>query len=347
MTRRRASSTLYVMVMLIIMTGVAVACASLSNATRTIEMRREQAIIARLAFDGATLKAAYDSGLGTVSYPSTQVEVVGSNTCAVTIADNSSNLSHSLSLTSTLTLFNRTYSDTRVTALKMPASQFFYCLAADSNTSLGSNITTGGSGANGDIYCTGTLQLSGNDAVNGDVEATGTATQNGASVTGLVSSNTFPIPLPVPLASNYSSISLLNLLGFLLGNHINGEAFLAPYEVAYCLGNTTITGTISGQGIIFVNGNATVTGNLTYSSPTDEVAIIVTGNVSFSGGASNFIGYWYCGGTFSASSNLTLTRGCVVANSLTTSGAFAANYDPIIWNTPGEAYRMKLPGFWP
>jgi cytoskeletal protein CcmA (bactofilin family) len=229
----------------------------------------------------------------------------------------------------------------------MPASQFFYCLASNSNTSLGTSLYTGASGANGDVYCTGALQLQGNDTVNGDVEATGTVNQNGASVSGLVSSNTIPIPLPAPMASNYSSISLINLLNFLFGNNINGESFLSSYEVVYCLGNTTLKGTLSGKGIIFVNGNLNISGNLNYSSPTDEAAIIVTGNVNFFGGVSSIVGYWYCGGTFSAPWSLTLTRGCIVANALTTSGNLTATYDPIIWNTPGEAYRMKLPGFWP
>src|SRR5580704_7052730 len=111
MTRRKGSAILYVMVMLIIMTGSALAYASLATASRTTELRREQAVIAKLAFDGATLKAAYDARLGNISYPSTQPETVGSTTCSVTVIDNSTNLGHSLSLASTATLSNRTYSD--------------------------------------------------------------------------------------------------------------------------------------------------------------------------------------------------------------------------------------------
>ena len=80
MSKRRGSAVLFVMVMLVIMTGVAVALGSLSNATRTAETRRELAVIGRLAFDSATLKAAYDAGLGRVSYPSTQSETVGHTT---------------------------------------------------------------------------------------------------------------------------------------------------------------------------------------------------------------------------------------------------------------------------
>jgi hypothetical protein len=347
MRRRRGSAILFVMIMLVIMTGVTLTYASLSNATRTMETRREQAVIARLAFDGATLKAAYDAGMARISYPSTQQEVVGASTCSVTISDNSTNLSHSLSMTSTLSALNRTYSDSRVTALKMPESQFFYCLATNTTTNLGSNITLGSAGSNGDLYCTGTLALSGNDTLNGDVEATGSVAQNSATVTGTIFGNSSSIPLPAPSSGNYASFSILNLLNLLFGNHISGETFLTSYSVIYCQGSTTINGTFTGKGIIFILGDVTVNGQMTYSSPTDELAVIATGNVTIQNSNSNIVGYWYCGGTFSASSNLTLTRGCIVTNSLSTSGAFTANYDPTIWNTPGEANRMKLPGFWP
>ena len=198
LSKRRGSAILYVMLMLIVMTGITVAYGSLAVASRTTETRREQAVTARLAFDGATLKAAYDAGLGNISYPSTQNEAVGPVICAVTISGGGSTIGHTLSLTSTVPLTTGTYTDSRTTALKMPASQFFYCLATKSNTTLPSNVTTGASGANGDLYCTGSLQLNSNDIVNGDVESTATSTQGGATVTGLVSSDTIPIPLPVP-----------------------------------------------------------------------------------------------------------------------------------------------------
>ncbi|MHB8635898.1 MAG: hypothetical protein ACYC96_05435 [Fimbriimonadaceae bacterium] len=338
---------LYVMVMLVIMTTVVMAYTSLSKATRTSETRREQATIARLAIDGATLKAAYDAGLGNVTYPSTQTETIGNTVCAVTLVDNSTNLPHSLSLATTTNVGGRTYSDARVTALKMPQSQFYYCLATNSSTSIAASVTTGASSANGDIYCTGNLLLSGSDNFNGDVEATGSIAQNAAKVTGLCSANTYPIPLTAPVAANYSSISFLNLLNILLGNLLTGETFLTPYSVVYCNGNTTLSGKFTGKGIVFVNGNVTVKANMSYLLPGDEVAIIVTGNVTVTKINKKLIGYWYCGGTFSVAKGTVLTRGCIVTNSLVTPGLFTATYDPIIWNTPGEAKRMKLPGFWP
>ena len=335
------------MIMMMIMTTVAVAYASLSNAARTTETRREQAVIARLAIDGATLKAAYDSGLGTVSYPSTQVEPVGSFSCSVTIADNSVSLSHSLSLSTTLTLLNNTYSDSRIVALKMPQSQFFYCLAINSNTNMSNNVATGASGAKGDVYCDGNLHLRATDTVNGDVESTGNLNQGGATVTGLVSSNVNSIPLPSPNWFNYFSVNSLFLFNPIFGNFIFGETFNTPYEVIYCQGQTSINGTIRGKGIIFVNGNLFVDGDMSYFSANDETSIIVTGNVQINNNVHNIVGYWYCGGGFSTSGNVTLTRGCIVTDWLALSGLFAATYDPTIWNTPGEAKNMKLPGFWP
>src|SRR5579872_4718279 len=119
MRRKRAAAALYVMVMLMIMTSVLLAYASLSNAAATSETRREQAVIAKLAFDGATLKAAYDAGLGNIVIPSATAVTVGHYTCFVHVSDNSMNLDHSLTMTSTLPINNNTYTDSRITALKM------------------------------------------------------------------------------------------------------------------------------------------------------------------------------------------------------------------------------------
>ena len=168
-----------------------------------------------------------------------------------------------------------------------------------------------------------------------------------ATITGGMNSNIHAIPLPTPVAAKYSAVATSNLLNILLGILLSGETFTTPYMVVYCNGDTTIHGPFTGKGIVFVNGNVTIDSNMTYTLPSDEAAIIVTGNVTVNSSSTNFIGYWYCGGTFSITSNSVLTRGCIVTNNISTSGHFTASYDPTIWNTPGEANRMKLPGFWP
>src|SRR5579872_1707026 len=124
MRRQRAAAALYVMVMLVIMTSVTLAYASLSNAAATSEGRREQAVIAKLAFDGATLKCAMDAGSGTNPIPYTGQVAVGHYKPIVTVTDNSANIPHTLAASSTLTITGNSYTDSRVTALKMPLSQF-------------------------------------------------------------------------------------------------------------------------------------------------------------------------------------------------------------------------------
>jgi len=347
MRKRRGSAILYVMVMLVIMTGVTLTYSALGNAAWTIQTRREQAVTATLAFDGATLKAAYDAGLGKYSYPSTQSVTVGNYTCSVIVSDNSTNLGHSLSMSSTLSLGSRTYSDTRVTALKMPVSMFFYALASNTAATVGDHNTLGAASANGDLYCGGNVTLGAHNTINGDVESTGTIAQGSATVTGSQLTSVVPISFPVPNPSDYSSFSILNLLNILFGNHISGQAFLIPYSVVFCQGATTINGTFTGKGIIFVQGDVTVNGTMTYGSANDELAVIVTGNVTVQNPTASFVGYWYCGGTFTGLDNSSLSRGSIATNVLADSDHFSINYDPTIWNTPGEANRMKLPGFWP
>lgn len=347
MKGRRGSAVIFVMVMLMFMTTIVMAYSSLGIAAREAETRREQAVIARLAFDGATLKASYDCGLGNISYPSTQSVPVGATTCSVTIADNSASMSHSLSMTTSASIRGRTFNDSRVIGLKMPLSPFYYCLAMNAATNLGGSVTLGSGGSNGDLYDVGALTLNNNVTVNGDCESSSTFSKNSATVTGTAIGSTNPIPFPVPVAANYSAVASSSLLNILLGIILSGETFTTPYMVIYCGNDTTMSGIFSGKGVLFVNGNVTISGNMTYLLPTDEVAIIATGNVTVQNSNTSIVGYWYCGGTFTTQSNTNLTRGSIVTNTFSPGSNFSATYDPTIWTTGGEAERLKLPGVWP
>jgi hypothetical protein len=318
---------------------------TLSTASVTTETRREQSVLAQYLFDGATLKAAEDAGSGAITVPNVVNESVGAYTVAISISDNGSSLAHSLAQSSAISLHGRMYSDSRITALKTPLSPFAYSLAVNSSVNLGSSNVTGSSGSNGDVYCNGNLDTGSGSAINGDAEATGSINVGSHStITGQATSSANTIPFPTVTSSNYLS------LGSLLGSLLGGHTFSPSYEVEYKNGAilpVSMQGTFSGKGIIFIVGNLNITNDTSYSSSTDDVLIIVTGNVTVESGASNIVGYFYCGGTFTCSSHLTVTRGAIAANAFNAASSLTINYDPTIWTTIGEANRMKMPGFWP
>jgi hypothetical protein len=227
-------------------------------------------------------------------------------------------------------------------------SQFFYALAVANSSSMTNTLTTGAPGAAGDLYCGGNLLLSNKATINGDTEAVGSLTPNGAAITGAQSSHLHSIPLPSPVSSNYWGVASATMLN-IFGNSLSGYTFTRPYSVLYCDGDTTIHGTFSGKGIVFVHGDVYTDNSMSYSQASDELAIIVTGDVIVNNPShTNLVGYWDCGGTFNASYGGTVTRGCVVANAFSSSSnGFTVTYDQTIWNTLGEPKRMKLPGFWP
>jgi hypothetical protein len=60
-----------------------------------------------------------------------------------------------------------------------------------------------------------------------------------------------------------------------------GNVAANVYRITYVTGNVTISGNVSGAGILVIEGNLTLTGTFTYTG-----LVIVLGNVRFSGGGS-------------------------------------------------------------
>jgi hypothetical protein len=127
--------------------------------------------------------------------------------------------------------------------------------------------------------------------------------------------------------------------------------FLKPYELVYVDDDLDVSGTVSGTGTLFVRGNVTITGPLTYLASSSRLAIIATGRITVDADNAPLVsGYFFSAGQFrvqgGGASSVTLTGG-VVANSLRFDRPITILYDPTVRDDRSVAVNLKLPGFWP
>ena len=318
-----------------------------ANLAVTAETRREQTAISGLAFDGAMYQASEDVAAGTLSTPGSNSYTIGSQTVTVWASDNGVSITHTLLLTASTSNKGRTFNTTRVVGLKTPASYWWYSLGIGSDETFNGPVTLGSGGKNGDLYAGGNLTINRSATINGDLEVTGTlASIMPYTVTGKTYTHALGIVFPTIVDANYTSGALPYLLGTMAG-----DIFVGNYLVTYRNGNLTLSGGFTGKGVLFIKGDLTIGGNISYLAGADRMAVIVTGNITFTNSNTSIAGYYFCGGTctVAAGQSVTIAPGSLVCNVLSVSatGSLAINYDPIIWTTIGEGRNMKLPGLWP
>lgn len=339
---------LYVMVMLAAVTVVWVATSALATSAVTTETRRETKYIAAAAFDGVVDRLKADAIAGNLSLPTVRAYSSGGNTITVTATDNSATLPHSMKVTSSTVINGKTYRDTRVVGQPMTAKPLYYTLFFQDDFSTVNPITTGSSGANGDIGCNGklTLSSSGND-IEGDVETVGalnvSGTVNGTKWSG-APSITFTCASNAAYLFNSDYVPYWTVLSDRTFFPVFGH-----YPLYYQYGNLSIYGTFTGRATIYVVGNLTITGDVTYGDASSHVAFIVTGNVNIQPSVTHFAGYYFVQGnlTTSGSNAKNLVSGAIATKDATFTCPFQATYDPLIFNSATEAKNLYLPGFWP
>ena len=106
---------------------------------------------------------------------------------------------------------------------------------------------------------------------------------------------------------------------------------------------------MTGKGTIFVNGSATISSPIVYGNSSSRVAIIATGSITFSSsaaGANN--GYFYGNSLSLPAAGITLTKGALVFNNLSTlTSPITATNDTAVWLDSTEGQKHRLPGFYP
>jgi len=352
MSRRQGSALLYVLAMVIAVGAISIAAVNVCAAGYTAQIRSERAAMANDAFDGAVDQVVEDSVNGTLTVPSTRNLTIGSTVCAITISDNSINLSGSYLVTGTMVVKGLTFNRSRVIGRRITPNPFFYVLFSNSTVNSNQAVVTNGPSWAGDVSVNGNLTFSSvSTQINGDAEATGTISPAGLSVTGVKLPGASPVtftPLPfilIPALNPYLIQAVLQLPGLL----INGLSLGNGYPLAYALIATQLKGTFTGKGTIYFPGDVTIVGDMFYGDANSRIAVIAYGNITVSGSVSHLVGYFYAGGTFTVQSPTAklLDTGCVVANSVVIQSPFTLNHDAAVWQDPTEGFRLKLPGYWP
>lgn len=343
--KRRGSAMIFAIVMVVAITAsIMVTLTVTTNALRHVR-RQEDITRARYALEGAMVQAVAEHGKGTYSLPANRNYVVNGFTNALTITDNSSSIMRTLSLTGTVPIRGTTYTETRVMGQRLVASPFYYALFVNTAFPTSHAITTGASGANGDLYAKGAVNLLAiTNTVNGELESTSTVTTEQLTITGSVFENTPSIPMPTVDPLNYSTASGVTTIG----TSLNGYTFttgVTGTQLLYAPSDLSLRGTFRNKGTIFVNGNVTVTSAMSYFNTSSRLTVIATGSITFD--SPNVVGYFFGNFCYTGTSGVNVSRGGLAFNNYFLSGPVTVINDPAVWNDPSEGPKMYLPGFYP
>ncbi len=352
--RNRGSVFVFTVVMVLLTTTLIVAASVLTGSTRSTEVRREKDAIALASFQGVLDQIKADSNSAVLNLPIVTNYTCGGQTWNVTVSDNSASLARSVLVTATATIGATNYSKTSVVVQRFTSNPLNYCFAT--NTLLNSvfTITTGSGGTNGDMYVNGpaTFSVLGPSTVNGDLETTNSVILGNVTITGNTVKNATALTFPAVSAATYQSNATAN---YVSGTTLNNVSFPAPsgstYPIFYVNGPGTLKGTVTGQGVIFFNGNLTVSKDVTYANGSSRVAVIVKGNITVSAQCKNLVGYWYATGSCTLQAvvlgSRTISSGAITGNSINNSAPLSITYDSDIFTYPSEGKKFCLPGFWP
>jgi cytoskeletal protein CcmA (bactofilin family) len=350
--RKRGSVFVFTVVMVLMTTTLLVAASVLTGSSRSGQFRRERDAMALASFQGVSDQVKADSSSTLLSLPIVKQYTCGGQTWNVTVSDNSASLAHSVLISATTTIGPTSYSMSGVVVQRYTPSPLNYCLAVNNPLITIYPVTAGSAGANGDIYVNGTLSLSSiwQSTINGDLDVTQSTVLGDITVTGTETKNVSAMTFPAPNANTYKSAATTV---YSSGTTLKNISFPAPtgsnYPIFYVNGSANIRGTITGDGVIFVNGNVNVPADLSYANGSSRVAIIVNGDVIVPGACNSLVGYWYCTGNFSTAgiATRTVSPGAISTTSLTLGGGLSITYDPDVFTYPSEAQKFCLPGYWP
>jgi len=344
------------MAMCLLLLGVLFgAVVPLATVLRSRTTRRTDELRARLAFDTGVATIRSQSLAMTLVIGSTLNVSVNGVTGTLTTASNGS-LANSLLVTGTMLRNGQSYRYSRVIGARQPTP---YSFAFFSNAdAVLKKATTGASGVDGDIFSNGTLTIqTPGSVVNGNMMAVGAISPGSSTVTGRQLTGQTAIAWPTIQTSDYLLDATAQSLGgyatiYLLNTTFNSVAlpsstYNGKYYLDYFTFDLSLSGSMTGKGVLYVNGNLTITGNLSYSNSSSEVAIIVKGNVTVNNSVSNVQGYIFCGGTFSHGQNLVMSRGTIVANNYSTTKDITIVRDNFVRDNNDEGAKLRLPYYWP
>lgn len=339
--KRRGSAMLFTVVLIAAMTTVIIATLSATSSSLHSQRTVEDTAIARYVIDGAADRIVAEFAAGTLVLPTTKTITVGSQSCTVTATDNSANIQHTIRVDGSLVIRGRSFAETRIVGARKTPNPSYYALFVNSPFTVVGNLTTGLAGTDGDVYGNGLITLSGlSNTVNGNLETTAaTLVAVILTVTGVTAYSVAAVPITPLNPATYSAQA-----SAFLGNNLNGYTFPivgGNYPILYRAGNLSIRGVFRNKGCIFVNGNVTLSANMSYFDANSRISVISTGtiNVNFNG-----VGYFVGNALSTPVTAVTVSRGGIAVSSATIRGALTVVHDPAIWQDSTEGTRLRLPG---
>lgn len=338
---------IFAVVLVVSMTTAILATVYLTSSIGRDERIYEDQVRMKFAIDGASEQIAQDYASGALTVlPSSRTVNVNGVSGTYTITDNSANIPHTLSISGTVSWHGRSITEAKVVGMRKMPSPFYYALFVNGALTSSAALVTGSAGSNGDVCANGIVSLLGTGStINGDLESSGAQTIGTTSVTGTQFPGSTAVTFPTVSAATYSAaanqtVSKGSVNGFTFGS-TGGN-----YYLVYCSSaSVSISGTMSGYGTIFVNGNVTISGPITYANQTTRVAIIASGTITFTSSGPHS-GYFYGGACILPVGGITISKGALVVGSLTTTTApITITSDPSVWLDSTQGTKHRLPGF--
>lgn len=343
--KNRGSAYIYVLLMVVSITIVSLAIADSSVQYYKNQGRSEQQSQADYLLAGGIEQLEGLRVWTRIAVPSASSTAIGGKTVNLSVGPGTD--SKSMKVTASVVVAGRTYSKTVYTGLSRP-TPFYFGIASGGDLRSQAKITVGSAAQPDSIHAEGNVVLSADADVNslvyGDAQAGGTinssTTAMGAKYPGVPDATIFT-------RSGLLDYLTLSSIKYLLGQDWNGYTFSAVpdtsnYPLVHILGNLKLKGPISGRGTIYITGNLTMSGDVTYADPTSKVVFIVGGNAVIT---NNMAGYVYAMGNLNVNERVTVNGGLYGVNKVAMDMQTTVNFDPYIAVNPSEGTRFWLPGY--
>ena len=348
--RKRGSAMIIILLMVLATAFIVSVAATFGRQSNDIEFRYERDAKVQCAWDAAVSQADANEAAGSFSsFPATFALNLNGVTGTINVADNSGSMANSLLVTSTLTAADgKTYGESSIIAKTTTATPFYFAVFSNHAFTDTHQFVTGGSGSNGDVFANGNISITGGgtSTVNGNISSTGLVTLSGTTVTGSQYASQTAITFTTPPSNGYyvnqtATSSSGTLSGYTFGSVSAGSQYPILYESA---ASVNVSGSFTGTGTVYFNGNVTVSGAMSYGNGSSHVAFIVNGNLTTNGNA--LVGYWYVNGTTTTSgSSLSNTKGGLITNNFSPGTSTAITLDPTVKNSVATGNELSLPGY--
>lgn len=343
---RRGSALIFAVILIAAITIFFVGAQELMMGSVRAQQRFENRIKAQLAMESAVASVVSEFRHGLLTLPATRTVTVAGTAVTATATDNSGAVPKTMKISTSMTLKGTTFSDAKVVGQRFEPSPWDYALFINGSNSWLESLTTGSLGANGSAYIGSNVTGGGiTHTINGDLECAGSINMSQFNVTGTAWPQCPSILFTTPHWPVYAAAADT----IVLASSVNGYTFTnfgaAKTHLLFKDGNLSIQGNFVGNGVIYVNGKASITDSVTVSG--GKLVIISEQDVQLNRDSVAVNAFLFAEATLKVSARYMVVTGAVVADQLEMNKMLTIIHDPYFTNNPSERARFKLPGYWP